>query len=142
MRRACLAGVMVCLAFTWAAPAVAGDRGRTVTARFVKLIERQIGEREYLGVVVRDREGDDQATVYVSRKQKELVAAARRLRENQAVTLRYVREDGVLWLTRLEAGEGDAGEKRREGDGDRVSVEAFHFGGNRLTVVEALKKVE
>jgi len=125
MRRVCLVGVMACAALALtAAAAGAGDRGRSITARFVKLTERRIGEREYVGLVIREREGDEQATVYVSRKQKDILELARRLRKNQLITVRYIVEDRLRWVTRLKAHDAEGeGEKRREGDKDREHKE-------------------
>ena len=55
-------------------------RTRTVTGRFVRLVERKVGEREYLGVLVRPLDSDDEVVVLVPRR-GDLAHVARRLHQ-------------------------------------------------------------
>ena len=52
---------------------------------FVRLTEQHVGERGYLGVVIKPLEGREHVTVLLSQRQEELVARARELREGQRV---------------------------------------------------------
>jgi len=85
------------------------DRGESPTVRgsFVRLAERQVGQREYLAIVVKPLEGKDQVTLLVPRR-GELAAIARKLREGQKVEIPYVVEAGQKWVKRIEA------ERRRD----------------------------
>jgi hypothetical protein len=87
---------------------------------FVRLIERQVGEKEYLGIVVKPFESDDHVIILTPREQENLVSVARRLKEGQKVEIGYVRSDGQNWLRRLSAEwqQGDPRERKVE----RISV--------------------
>jgi len=95
-----------------------GDRRRgEVRGTFVKLIELQVGEREYVGVVVKPFEGKGEVVVLMSRQQREILALARKLEKGQKVEIAYVTEEGHKWVKRLEA------ERRREsGQGDLAEL--------------------
>ncbi len=54
---------------------------------FVRLTEKRVGERTYLGLVINPREGRENMTVLLSQRQEELVARGRRLREGQTVSV-------------------------------------------------------
>ena len=83
---------------------LAEDRAASQTVRgsFVRLAEQQVGQREYLAVVVKCLEGKDQVTLLVPRG-GELAGAARGLREGQTVEIGYVVEAGQKWVSRIKA---------------------------------------
>ena len=87
---------------------------------FVRLIERQVGEKAYLGVVVKPIESDDHVIILTPRESEDLVNTARKLREGQKVEIGYVRNDGQNWLRRLSAEwQREDGRRRTE---ERISV--------------------
>ena len=90
---------------------------------FVRLTEKRVGERTYLGLVIKPREGRENMTVLLSQRQEELVARSRRLREGQTVAVAYVTEAEQKWVRKLEAqsqrgsrGRTEEGQARRETD--------------------------
>ncbi len=89
---------------------------------FIKLTEWQLDEQEYVGMVIRPLESDDNVVVLTPRRPEHVLDTLRKLREGQRVTVRYVRsegEDGPNWLRGLEA------KWRREGDGERAEAHAI-----------------
>jgi len=83
------------------------DREGAFAGVFIKRAERPIGEREYLALVVKPFEGDDNVTVFVPRKD-DFMQAVRRLREGDKVEIGFVTEEGQKWLKRIKI------ERRRE----------------------------
>lgn len=94
--------VVLVVAFAW--PAVAADR-REGEARgtFVRLVEKKVGEQEYVGIVVKDLEGDKTATLLILRRNADQMAAARALKAGQKVEVAYVTEEGHHFVRRIEA---------------------------------------
>ena len=91
-----------------------------IRAVFVKLIERQVGEREYVGIVVKPLESDDEVTILTPREPENLIEMARKLREGQKLEIRYARNDGQNWLRNLDAQwQREEGQERTE---QRMSV--------------------
>ena len=93
----------------------------TVRGKFIRLIERQVGEKEYLGAVLAPLEGKDEVIVLFGRD-SEAAAVARRLAKGQQVAVRYVVEAGHKWAKRIEPirHEGEPrpeGDRKREGEG-------------------------
>jgi regulator of replication initiation timing len=84
------------------------DRDRAVRGTFVRLIERSVGDRGYMGIVVKPFESDEHVTVLVPREREELWQAARRLQDGQRVGISFVTEAGHQWIKGMEA------ERRRE----------------------------
>ncbi len=108
--------------------------------------------------------------VLVPRQPEELEQAARRLQEGQKVGVSFVTEAGHKFIKDMGAERREVVEERPEAAvgkeliitiradeelggrflctlraleiGERVLVEAFHFEGNRLTVVEQLRKFD
>ncbi len=98
-----------------------GDRSGAVRGIFVRLVEREVGERGYMGIVIKPFERDDHVTVLVPRQREELWQAARRLREGQKVGVSFVTEAGHKWVKGMEAERREVVEDRPEGR-RRVSV--------------------
>jgi len=80
----------------------AEERDRNVEVRgvFVTRAERQLGEREYLALVIKPFERDDHVTVLVPRNE-DFMHAARQLREGDKVEIGCVVEEGQKWLKRI-----------------------------------------
>ena len=84
-------------------PTEAHADAAAVRGRFVRLAEKQVGEREYLAVVVQPGEGKEEVMLLMPRG-SEQAAQARKLRKGQLVEIAYVTEAGQKWLKRLRAG--------------------------------------
>jgi len=91
------------------------DRDGAVRGTFVRLVEREVGERGYMGIVIKPFESDDHVTVLIPRRPEELGEAVRRLREGQEVRIAFVREDGQMWVREMEAEQREVVEERPEG---------------------------
>jgi len=96
-------GVLAGLLFGGMLWAEDGDRSGAVRGTFVRLVERAVGEREYMGIVIKPFERDDHVTVLVPREREELWQAARRLREGQEVGVSFVSEAGQKFIKGMEA---------------------------------------
>jgi hypothetical protein len=70
---------------------------------FVRLVEREVGGRGYMGIVIKPFERDEHVTVLVPRQREELWRAARRLQEGQEVGVSFVTEAGHKWIKGMEA---------------------------------------
>ncbi len=79
------------------------DRYGEVGGTFIRLVEREIGEREHMGIVIKPHDRDDHVTIFVPKQREELWQAARRLRAGQKVGVSYVTEAGQKWIKGLEA---------------------------------------
>ena len=107
---------------------IATARGQTrgeVRGKFVRLVEKRVGDREFLGVVVARFEGEGQATLLVPMRRtdggqvvrnEDLAAWARALRPGTKVEVAYVVDDGQTFIKRAESAR--QGEKR----GDNVEA--------------------
>jgi len=84
-----------------------------VRGLFLRLAEREVGEQEYLAIVIRPMEGEKPVTLLLPRRREELGAFARQLREGQNVEIVYVVEEGQKWVRRIEA-ERRPGPEERE----------------------------
>lgn len=87
----------------WLAAGSASGQDGTVRGRFVTLAEKQVGEQEYLTVVVQPGEGKEDVSLLV-RRDSDLAGVARRLRKGQVVEVAFVTEAGQKWARRI--GEG------------------------------------
>ncbi len=92
-----------------------GDRSGTVGGTFVQLVEREVGEREYMGIVIKPFERDDHVTVLVPRQRVELLQAARRLREGQEVGVSFVTEAEHKFIKDMRAERREVVEEGPEG---------------------------
>jgi len=90
-------------------------RGGTMRGTFVRLEEREVGERAYMGIVIKPFERDDHVIVLVPPRPGELGEAARRLREGQRVEISFVSEAGHMWLKGMETERREVVEERPEG---------------------------
>jgi len=91
------------------------DRDGLVRGTFVRLVEREVGERGYMGIVIKPSESDDHVTVLVPRQREEHWQAARELREGQKVGVSFVTEAGHKWIKGMEAERREVVEERPEG---------------------------
>ncbi len=80
-----------------------GDRSGEVRGTFVRMVEQEVGERGYMGIVIKPFERDDHVTVLVPRQREELWQAARRLQEGQEVGVSFVTEAGQKFIKGMEA---------------------------------------
>ncbi len=92
-----------------------GDRNGEVSGIFVRLVERAVGERGYMGIVIKPFERDDHVTVLVPRQREELWQAARRLQEGQKIGVSFVTEAGHKWIKGMEAERREVVEERPAG---------------------------
>jgi len=92
-----------------------GDRSGAVRGTFVRLVEREVGERGYMGIVIKPFERDDHVTVLVPRQREELWQAARRLQEGQKVGVSFVTEAGHKFIKGMEAERREVVEEGPEG---------------------------
>jgi len=102
-RRILMVGLLAVLVFAGAVQAEERPRAGELRGTFVRLTEQRVGERSYMGVVIKPLEGRDHVTVLLSQRQQELVARARGLREGQRLGVAYVTEAGHKWVKELEA---------------------------------------
>ena len=103
MYRMLVLGVLAGLLFGGMLWAEDGDRSGAVRGTFVRLVEREVGERGYMGIVIKPFERDDHVTVLVPRQREELWQAARRLQEGQEVGVSFVTEAGHKFIKGMEA---------------------------------------
>ncbi len=106
MKKVCrmlVLGMLAMLMFSGVLLAEERDREGTVDGIFVRLVEREVGERGYMGIVIKPFERDDHVTVLVPRQREELLRVARRLQEGQKVGVSFVTEAGHKWIKGVEA---------------------------------------
>ena len=101
--RILVVGLLAVLVFAGAVQAEERSRAGELRGTFVRLTEQRVGERGYMGVVIKPLEGRELVTVLLSPRQEELVAMARELREGQRLEVAYVTEAGHKWVKELEA---------------------------------------
>ncbi len=118
MKKVCRTLVLVLLAalvfggMLWAEER---GRGRAVRGTFVRLVEREVGERGYMGIVIKPLDRDEHVTVLVPRQREELWQAARRLQEGQKVGVSFVTEAGHKFIKGMEAEWREVVEEEPEG---------------------------
>ena len=122
-------GVLAGLLFGGMLWAEDGDRSGAVRGTFVQLVEREVGERGYMGIVIKPFESDDHVTVLVPRQREELWQAARRLREGQEVGISFVTEAGHKFIKDMEA-------ERRE------RIEEIPEGRKKVTIRREIQRRE
>lgn len=96
-------GVLAGLLFGRMLWAEDGDRSGAVRGTFVRLVEREVSGRGYMGIVIKPHDRDDHVTVLVPRQREELWQAARRLQEGQEVGVSFVTEAGHKFIKGMEA---------------------------------------
>jgi len=106
-------GIVLSLLFTSMLWAEERPREGEVRGLFLRLDERQVGEQEYLAIVIRPMESDEPVTLLLPQRREELGALARQLREGQNVEIVYVVEEGQKWVRRIET-ERRPGPEERE----------------------------
>ncbi len=115
MYRMLVLGVLAMLMFSGVLLAEERDRDGSVGGTFVRLVEREVGERGYMGIVIKPFERDDHVTVLVPRQREELWQAARRLQEGQEVGVSFVTEAGHKFIKGMEAERREVVEEGPEG---------------------------
>jgi len=118
MKKVCrmlVLGVLAGLLFSGMLLAEERDRDGSVGGTFVRLVERAVGERGYMGIVIKPFERDDHVTVLVPRQREELWQAARRLQEGQRVGVSFVTEAGHKFIKGMEAERREVVEEGPEG---------------------------
>jgi len=125
MKKVCrmlVLGVLAGLLFSGMLLAEERDRDGSVGGTFVRLVEREVGERGYMGIVIKPFEivikpfeRDEHVTVLVPRQREELWQAARRLQEGQKVGVSFVTEAGHKFIKGMEAERRERIEERQEG---------------------------
>ncbi len=108
-------GVLAGLLFGGMLLAKDRDRDGSVGGTFVRLVERKVGERGYMGIVIKPFERDEHVTVLVPRQREELWQAARRLREGQKVGISFITEAGHKFIKGMETERRERIEERQEG---------------------------
>jgi hypothetical protein len=108
------------------------DRNGSVGGTFVRLVEQEVGERGYLGIVIKPHERDDHVTVLVPRQREELLQAVRRLKAGQKVGVSFVTDAGHKWIKGMEAERREVVEEGPEGR-RRMNVrrEVFRYEDNQ-----------
>jgi len=98
------------------------DRYERLRGTFVGLIEREVGERGYMGIVVKPLDRDEHVTVLVPWNDERLVRTAQSLREGQELGISFATEADFKWIRGMEV-ERRRGEidPRPEGEG-RVTI--------------------
>ena len=122
-----MTGLLAALVFCGALRAEGDDRRGKVRGTFVKRVERKVGEREYLAIVIKPLEGKRLATLLIPRRNKDLMSVARKLRQGQKLALAYVTEADHKWVRRIEVARADdrrekerPDRRRRENDRERA----------------------
>lgn len=126
-----------------------GRKGKVIEGKFVRLVEKQISEREYLGVVVSPGEGKDAVTLLVPLRKteegrwvrlEELAGRARRLRPGQHVEVLYAVEEGQKWIRKI--GGAPPREGTDESEGERPRGELAELARTVRRLQERLAKLE
>jgi len=80
--------------------AVADDRTGTVHGQFVRRLEREHGDMEYLAIEVKTDRG--KVTLLVPRRNEDITHLARKLTEGQEVSVRYIVDSGDKFIRKIE----------------------------------------
>jgi len=106
MKKSCgtlMIAVLVVFVFGGVVGAQEGDRRGELRGVFVRLAERRVGERGYMGIVVKPFERDGHVTVLVPQEYEGLARSARALQEGDRLEMSFVTEHGEMWIDRIEA---------------------------------------
>ncbi|MHC4432180.1 MAG: hypothetical protein ACYTBS_10105 [Planctomycetota bacterium] len=127
--------VLALLAFGGVISAQDRSRDGQVRGTFVALAERWVGDGEYLGIVVRPFERQENVTVLVPREYEELRQSARMMQPGDRLEISYVREHGEMWIESIEV------ERRRvEGDGGAEGGERIEIRRQALRGPERIEE--
>ena len=130
--RILMLSVLSMLIFSSVLSAGQSDRNGSVGGNFVRLVEQEVGERGYMGIVIKPHDRDDHVTVLVPRQREELLQAARRLREGQKVGVSFVTEAGHKWVRGMEAERREVVEEGPEGRRrTNIRTEVFRYEDNQ-----------
>lgn len=135
MKKQCrilMVGLLAVLVFTGVLLAEQRPRVDELRGTFVRLTEQRVGERTYMGVVIKPFEERENATVLLSQQQKELVTRVRKLREGQKVEVAYVTEAEHNWIKELGVEWPREVRRRSEEDRSRRGTEAMWVSLERL----------
>lgn len=99
-----------------------GDRSGSVRGTFVQLVEREVGEQAYMGIVIKPFERDDHVTVLVPRQREEIWRAARSLQEGQKIGIFFVTEAGHKFIKGMETERREVVEDRDRPEGRRRMI--------------------
>jgi len=119
MKKVCgtlVLAVLAALVFGGMIRAEERGKGGAVRGTFVRLVEREVGERGYMGIVIKPFDSDDHVTVLVPRQREGLVRAVRRLQEGQRIRVSFVSEGGHMWLRGMGAERREEVEERRDAE--------------------------
>lgn len=94
-----------------------------VRGKFVRLTEKKVGEREYVGVVIAPEKGKEEVVVLMGRESK-LLPKARKLGKGQQVEIAYVTEGKHKWVKRIGAPAAEAQVKGKQKRARRVDAPA------------------
>ena len=108
--------VLAALVFGGMIRAEERGKGGAVRGTFVRLVEREVGERGYMGIVIKPFDSDDHVTVLVPQQREGLVRAVRRLQEGQRIRVSFVSEGGHMWLRGMGAERREEVEERRDAE--------------------------
>ncbi|UCG48781.1 MAG: hypothetical protein JSU94_03185, partial [Phycisphaerales bacterium] len=133
--RILIIGLLAVSVFAGAVQAEERSRVGELRGTFVRLTEQRVGERGYLGVVIKPLEGREHATVLLSQSQQELVAMARELQEGQRLGVAYVTEAGHKWVRELAVERDRQARRRPDQERARRGTEALWA---RLERLEAM----
>ncbi|UCF14345.1 MAG: hypothetical protein JSW59_13100 [Phycisphaerales bacterium] len=133
--RILIIGLLAVSMFAGAVQAEERSRVGELRGTFVRLTEQRVGERGYLGVVIKPLEGREHATVLLSQSQQELVAMARELQEGQRLGVAYVTEAGHKWVRELAVERDRQARRRPDQERARRGTEALWA---RLERLEAM----
>ena len=124
-------GVLAGLLFGGMLLAEGRDRDGAVRGTFVRLVEREVGERGYMGIVIKSHDRDEHVTVLVPRQREELWQAARRLQEGQEVGVSFVTEAGHKFIKDMRAERREVVEEREGRRRVRVRREVLRYEGDQ-----------
>lgn len=120
-----MVGLLVVLVFPVALWAERHDGGGGLRGTFLRLTEQRVGEKSFMGIVIKPLERGEPVTVLLSQRQKELVTRARRLREGQRLGVAYITKGGHKWVRELEAARTREGRRQAEAERARQGTEAI-----------------
>ena len=100
--RTLMLAVLVLSALGGALGAQDRDRNGEVRGIFVRLAEREVDGRGYMGIVVKPFERDDHVTVLVPENFEALHHWVQNLNEGEPVEVSFVAKDGQRWINGLE----------------------------------------
>ena len=98
------------------------ERGGGIRGVFVRLTERRVGERGYMGIVVKPFESDEHVTVLVPREYEEIARSARTLREGDRLEISFVTAHEEMWIKGMEAVRRQEQGERDPDGGRRVEI--------------------